>query len=274
MVSIIAITLPLGAALLFVYLIVLIRRRKYASLAKSMLAAGIVTGSVNTVIGATHYNPGDVAGFVVLFWLPVWGFFLGAFAGLVAWLLLSRMQLTVRAWALVGAAVLLVAIAAAIPFDSTVVPAVRLTLVDESGASVPAACAIEFWSYDLLNNHFDGDDHRADAEGRVTLPARVVHISAMSRLANFWILGRPYLLNPYAKVNVFSTDSGQHYLVAHVDPLRVRELRLIMRPDIYAFDHPGAWNCGDTTRARTALNPKHRAEQGVSNTRTRGISNG
>jgi hypothetical protein len=254
--GIVALTVPLGAAVLLVYLIVLIRRRRHASLGKTVLAIGIITSVVNTAIGATEYNPGDIAGVFVLFWMPPWGFLLGAFGTLVVWLVVSQLQLTKRQWKLLGAFMLLLAIAAAIPFNSAIVPAIRLTLVDDRGAPVSAACASESWSYELLDGHYEVDRHRVGADGRITLPAHVVRASAMSRLANFWILGRPSLLNPNASVNVFSTDSGQHYLVARADSVRVRELRLVMHPDIYAFDHPHAWYCADPTDTGTTANAK------------------
>lgn len=51
----------------------------------------------------------------------------------------------------------------------------------------------------------------------------------MARLANFWILGRAYFLNPNASVTVFSTDKWSAVSVSYDSSCTRTSMRSITR---------------------------------------------
>lgn len=68
------------------------------------------------------------------------------------------------------------------PFETTVVPAWTLKVVDGEGNIVRGALAREYWQHDSLESKSHEQDSRTDEDGYVTFPAKTIRASLLSRM--------------------------------------------------------------------------------------------
>ena len=110
---------------------------------------------------------------------------------------------------------LIVAIALVYPFQSTIVPAWYLRVVDDTGLAVAGIKVTEHWQHNSLESTGHEDFKTTDQDGRVSFPARPIRSSLVARalgpLLKTFKEGNRALLGPYASVVVWGNrnyDTG------------------------------------------------------------------
>ena len=110
---------------------------------------------------------------------------------------------------------LIAAIVLVYPFQSTVVPAWHLRVVDDTGLAVAGIKVTEHWQHNSLESTGYEDFETTDQDGRVSFPARPIRSSLFARalgpLLKTFKEGNRALLGPYASVAVWGNrnyDTG------------------------------------------------------------------
>ena len=108
---------------------------------------------------------------------------------------------------LIGVAALVLML---VPWDTTVVPAVRVQVFDETGKPAAGVRVEQEWQFFASNSDLERATSMADAAGYVTLPKRIVRISLASRAFGFarsllpLICGYEY--GPFGSINAYGAD--------------------------------------------------------------------
>lgn len=68
------------------------------------------------------------------------------------------------------------------PFESTVVPAWTITVVDETGVPYAGQRVVENWRHYSLEFDDNGEERWTDANGRVEFPRRTIRVSLLGRV--------------------------------------------------------------------------------------------
>jgi hypothetical protein len=99
---------------------------------------------------------------------------------------------------------LIAAIVLVYPFQTTVVPAWQLRVVDDTGLAVAGIKVTEHWQHNSLESVGHEDFETTDRNGRVSFPARPIRSSLFARalgpLLKTFKDGNRALLGPYASV--------------------------------------------------------------------------
>jgi len=96
------------------------------------------------------------------------------------------------------------------PWNTTVVPAVRIQVFDEAGKPAAGVLAEQKWEFLVPNSHLERATSTTDAAGYVTWPKRTVRISIANRAVGF---GRSLLLErslyeygPIGDITAYASD--------------------------------------------------------------------
>jgi hypothetical protein len=70
------------------------------------------------------------------------------------------------------------------PFETTIVPAWKIRVVDEDGVAYPGTRVVEYWKhYSLeLDDGMNGEERHTDANGEVHFPRRTIRVSLAGRV--------------------------------------------------------------------------------------------
>jgi hypothetical protein len=115
--------------------------------------------------------------------------------------MLPSSQSRLRPWVLAG--VLSIVVILIWPFETTVVPAWAVTVVDEQGVPIPDVAVNCHWQNYSVESEGHEERTRTDPSGRVAFPARRVRASALSRITG------PVLNLFEAGVHASAGPSGQ-----------------------------------------------------------------
>jgi hypothetical protein len=113
-----------------------------------------------------------------------------------------------------------------VPWNTTVVPAVRLQVFDESGAPAARVHVEQEWQFFASNSDLERATSQTDAAGFVTLPKRTVRISLASRAVGFGRSLLPlicgYEYGPFGSIKAYGPDPRAYdiivYDVRHSNP--------------------------------------------------------
>ena len=87
-----------------------------------------------------------------------------------------------RRWLSVSVALVSMTLVSIYPFETTVVPAWTLKVVDEHGNLVRGAFVRELWQHDSIESKSHEQDSSTDQDGYVTFPSRTIKASLLSRM--------------------------------------------------------------------------------------------
>ena len=99
------------------------------------------------------------------------------------------------------------------PFQTTIVPAWNLGVVDEHGDVVTGIKVTQHWQHNLLESIGHEQVQTTNEEGQVTFPARTIRASLISRgtatLVKFLKEGRDAKLGPYSSIVVWGSKDNE-----------------------------------------------------------------
>jgi len=119
------------------------------------------------------------------------------------------------------------------PFQTTVVPAWSLKVIDDQGESVTGINVTEHWQHNLLESTGHEELQRTTGEGWVTFPARTIRASLITRsiatVRKFFKRDAEARTNPYASVVVWGSKDYETNVALYKDgeppPARVSVTR-------------------------------------------------
>ena len=104
-----------------------------------------------------------------------------------------------------------------VPWNITVVPAVRVAVFDETGKPAAGVRVEQEWQYFALNSEMQRAITTTDAAGYVTLPKRTVRISLASKTLG-WARGLLPLIcgydhGPFGSITAYGSDPRAYDIV-------------------------------------------------------------
>jgi hypothetical protein len=106
-----------------------------------------------------------------------------------------------------------------VPWNTIVVPAVRVQVFDEAGKPAPAVRVEQEWQFFASNSDLERATSTTDAAGYVTLPKRTVRISLGSRAIGYarsllpLICGYEY--GPFGSITAYGRDPRAYDIVVY-----------------------------------------------------------
>ena len=113
-----------------------------------------------------------------------------------------------------------------VPWSTTVVPAARVQVFDETGKPAAGVRVEQEWQFFASNSDLERATSTTDAAGYVALPKRTVRISLATRAVGYARTLLPlicgYEYGPFGSIKAYGSDSRAYdvvvYDVRHLDP--------------------------------------------------------